>query len=94
MQVFRVYVYGRCPNKVTRQLSRLEKAYKVIAEIKEKAASLARLNSRMANPSFVLLSRETKNNLYDRNVELTRELQALGIQIEDLGFKLEPSDLV
>jgi len=84
--------YG-CPPRKPRPLTRLEKAYRIIAKIKTKSVELKVLNIKMADPMFVTCSRSSKTYDYNKNVRLVRELEALGLEIEALGFKLEPSDL-
>ncbi len=91
-KLFILGYYGCPPRK--RALTKLEKAYRIIAKLKVDLKELKALNVCMAKPCFLFLPRVEKDVAYDRNVLLTRRIQNYGKQIEDLGFQLEPSDLV
>ena len=88
-------VTGRGCSKLGRSLvSKLYEAIELIEQIKKARKELHALQKEMASPRFLRYHRCMKDAKYDRSVELTRELQKLGRQIEDLGFQLEASDLV
>jgi len=74
-------------------LERFERVQELIRKIKLDSAELNDLNKYMASPCFICEDRKAKNIMYDRNVKLTRRLQSYGVEIERLGFTLEPQDL-